>query len=427
MGAQVPGLVRRVTHSRLASASVISTALFVVAGTVFASGIPDSAGVIHGCYKTQNGQLRVIDPTTQQCLPSETAISWNHAGPPGPPGPPGPQGPKGDTGPQGPQGPQGNTGPAGPPGPPGPAGGVPPPPDTPYAGEFALFVDNVRAGSVGTLSGCRALFTTINNGGGGTIVQPDGFQPCELTIGADPGAKIFDWLSREMNGISEHHQVDIAQYVQSSRGIVPGNEIKLDHAVITKFTFPPINSHVSTLFEVSMELQSQTQTVTTITSPGPVPTNLVPHKFQSTLLTDTVQNIRGTLPADTISQSYTWSLDVTKVANGGGAGGFHLQIGSAHTDTLMFTTRATTATGTTSPTLIDLQAWQKLVLQGHPPLPRTASFAVVAPLLSPAAPKHTLTVNLTGVELTSPLDAAANAAGDVGWGVHAAGISVTFI
>jgi hypothetical protein len=75
--------------------------------------------VINGCYKSQNGQLRLIDPATDRCLPSETAISWSQTGPQGPQGPPGPQGP---TGPQGPAGPQGSQGPAGPVGPAGPQG-----------------------------------------------------------------------------------------------------------------------------------------------------------------------------------------------------------------------------------------------------------------------------------------------------------------
>lgn len=73
-----------------------------------------SGGVIQGCYKAQNGQLRVIDPATQVCLPSETLISWNQTGPVGPQGP---QGPQGEQGPQGPQGEQGIQGPVGPRGP----------------------------------------------------------------------------------------------------------------------------------------------------------------------------------------------------------------------------------------------------------------------------------------------------------------------
>src|SRR6266566_1499707 len=131
MADRLSRLVRRITHSRLASASVITSGLIVVAGTAAFASIPDSAGVIHGCYKAQNGQLRLINWPSQHCLKSEKAIMWNEVGPqgiPGPTGPAGPQGPKGDTGatgatgPTGPTGPQGPPGPTGPQGPPGPTG-----------------------------------------------------------------------------------------------------------------------------------------------------------------------------------------------------------------------------------------------------------------------------------------------------------------
>jgi hypothetical protein len=62
-----------------------------VAGIVYAS-IPDSNGVIHGCYANRNGGLRVIDTGAgESCKANrETPLSWNHAGPMGPPGPAGP-------------------------------------------------------------------------------------------------------------------------------------------------------------------------------------------------------------------------------------------------------------------------------------------------------------------------------------------------
>ena len=67
--------------------------------------IPDSSGVIHGCYKTSNGSLRVIDSPAVQCDPrNETAISWSQTGPQGSQGAPGPEGPQGPVGPQGPAG-----------------------------------------------------------------------------------------------------------------------------------------------------------------------------------------------------------------------------------------------------------------------------------------------------------------------------------
>jgi hypothetical protein len=41
---------------------VLSFGLIALAGGIAYATIPDSVGVIHGCYGT-NGQLRVIDPS----------------------------------------------------------------------------------------------------------------------------------------------------------------------------------------------------------------------------------------------------------------------------------------------------------------------------------------------------------------------------
>jgi Collagen triple helix repeat (20 copies) len=142
-------------HTRIRRVALAVTAVAIVAiagGVTYAVADIGGGGVINGCYKSQNGQLRVIDPAIESCHPSEKAISWSQTGPqgpkgdkgdkgdPGPPGPVGPQGPagatgpagpagpegpQGATGPQGPMGPQGATGPAGPQGPPG-LSGLPP-------------------------------------------------------------------------------------------------------------------------------------------------------------------------------------------------------------------------------------------------------------------------------------------------------------
>jgi len=73
----------------------------VAAGATYAA-IPDSSGVIHGCYTNKGGILRVIDPSAgAKCTTLETALAWNQ------------QGPKGNTGATGPAGPPGPTGPSG--------------------------------------------------------------------------------------------------------------------------------------------------------------------------------------------------------------------------------------------------------------------------------------------------------------------------
>lgn len=54
--------------------------------------------VIHGCYKKNNGQLRVVG-NPSECNPSEIPISWSIVGPQGPQGEEGPEGPQGEPGP----------------------------------------------------------------------------------------------------------------------------------------------------------------------------------------------------------------------------------------------------------------------------------------------------------------------------------------
>src|SRR5665213_860899 len=94
--------------------AVLAAAALAVAATAYAS-IPDSGGVIHGCYLKGVGSLRVIDSPNQKCITViETPIQWNQTGPQGPPGPQGPKGAIGAQGPQGGQGPQGDQGPKGP-------------------------------------------------------------------------------------------------------------------------------------------------------------------------------------------------------------------------------------------------------------------------------------------------------------------------
>lgn len=73
----------------------------VVGGATSAAvlaSIPDSSGVIHGCYSNNFGLLRVIDNSTDNCKSGEVGLNWNQTGPQGPAGPAGPQGPAGPAG-----------------------------------------------------------------------------------------------------------------------------------------------------------------------------------------------------------------------------------------------------------------------------------------------------------------------------------------
>src|SRR4029450_4111131 len=90
--------------SRSAVVGAVVTAVALAAGVAYAT-IPDGQGVIHACYKTDNGQLRIVDDAG--CNPSETSRSWRQVGPGGLGGGKGDAGPKGDPGADGAQGPSG--------------------------------------------------------------------------------------------------------------------------------------------------------------------------------------------------------------------------------------------------------------------------------------------------------------------------------
>jgi hypothetical protein len=88
----------------------VGAAAFGVASGVYAA-IPDTSGVIHGCYSRTSGALRAIDTAkSQKCTTSEVALNWNQTGPKGATGPQGAEGPAGAMGPQGAQGPKGDQG-----------------------------------------------------------------------------------------------------------------------------------------------------------------------------------------------------------------------------------------------------------------------------------------------------------------------------
>ncbi len=61
---------------RLVLALAVGGTVFGIACAVQAS-IPDANGVIHGCYKTNTGSLRVIDNAGSSCAASETPLNWS--------------------------------------------------------------------------------------------------------------------------------------------------------------------------------------------------------------------------------------------------------------------------------------------------------------------------------------------------------------
>ena len=76
--------------------ALTTAGVLALAGGVAYAAIPDGQGVIHGCYKLNKGDLRVID--SGACASGELPLSWNQTGPQGPAGPAGPAGPPGPSG-----------------------------------------------------------------------------------------------------------------------------------------------------------------------------------------------------------------------------------------------------------------------------------------------------------------------------------------
>jgi hypothetical protein len=91
----------------VAAAFVVVVAI-AVGGIAYAS-IPDSNGVIHGCYVKTIGKLRVIDSGGKGCEKGEKPLNWSQTGT----GTIGPTGPTGATGLAGATGATGPTGPTG--------------------------------------------------------------------------------------------------------------------------------------------------------------------------------------------------------------------------------------------------------------------------------------------------------------------------
>ena len=103
----------------------VSAGAIAIGAAVAYAAIPDSSGLIHGCYSKTNGTLRLIVSSASRCRSDEGAVQWSRTGPAvqvGPVGPVGPAGPMGEAGPAGPMGPVGPVGPAGPIGEAGPVG-----------------------------------------------------------------------------------------------------------------------------------------------------------------------------------------------------------------------------------------------------------------------------------------------------------------
>jgi hypothetical protein len=73
--------LKRVVSSRVFVAVVAGVAVAAASSIAWAT-IPDSSGVIHGCYQMTSGALRVIDTDVGgRCLSAEKTLNWNQTGP----------------------------------------------------------------------------------------------------------------------------------------------------------------------------------------------------------------------------------------------------------------------------------------------------------------------------------------------------------
>src|SRR5205823_13183315 len=93
-------------------------AVGLAAGGIAYASIPDSNGIIHGCFNPSGAKssagtsLNIID-SPYACAKGQQAITWNQQGPKGATGPTGPAGTNGTNGSRGPTGPKGPTGASG--------------------------------------------------------------------------------------------------------------------------------------------------------------------------------------------------------------------------------------------------------------------------------------------------------------------------
>src|SRR5438105_9710357 len=90
--------MRFLSSGRVRLTALVAVVVGLAAGGIAYASIPDASGVIHGCYKTVNGVLRVIDTDKGgKCVPGETALNWNQTGPKGATGAKGPTGAAGPS------------------------------------------------------------------------------------------------------------------------------------------------------------------------------------------------------------------------------------------------------------------------------------------------------------------------------------------
>ena len=190
---------------------VVAATLSVLAGAAVAVGtIPDSDGVIHGCYRQEQGQLRVTGDASA-CTRGEQALSWNQTGPQGEQGVPGPAGPQGLQGPPGADG----------------VGEVEAP--EPYDGRFQLLLDG-DAVPLASFAGCNTHLVAAQDGQGTAVA----FQDCVLEVGVPTVTPVIhDWIDDLLTGASTLRDLTV-QEVRNN----PGAQLDISDAFISELVIP---------------------------------------------------------------------------------------------------------------------------------------------------------------------------------------------
>ena len=71
---------------QLGIAAMVGSVAVLLGARLAVATVPDANGAVHGCLKTNNGQVYVIDPSTGQTCGKDMALDWNKTGATGPQG-----------------------------------------------------------------------------------------------------------------------------------------------------------------------------------------------------------------------------------------------------------------------------------------------------------------------------------------------------
>jgi hypothetical protein len=205
--------MRNFLGKRVVLAVLIVAALGLLAGGIAYASIPDSRGVIHGCYQNTSGTLRVIgtNPTVGggKCSNGESALTWNQRGPTGPPGADGTNGTDGTRGPTGLTGKRGPSGADGTSGPGAMVTGSTGPDDVPAAAGIHYIGSSFVTTDFGTSTQVISVSGTLGNQVVHVRNAPgaDGFWDFQLVLDGLPvdDCTIFD-TETECTGSASAHQ-----------------------------------------------------------------------------------------------------------------------------------------------------------------------------------------------------------------------------